>query len=113
MTVFADANFSFQWPESFSFHPTVSLHEEMKTMYNEHAPEIQNSRSDSKDKVSRGQRILGVAKFISWYTLGVSLSVKLAPGIFQSYIFQEIYLRVEIQVEIFAREILKQVYFRV
>ena len=44
--------------------------------------------------------------FVSWYTLGVSLSVKLAPGILQSYIFQEVYLRVEIQVERFVREIL-------
>ena len=34
MTFFANANFSFQWPKPFNFHPTVSLDEEMKTIYN-------------------------------------------------------------------------------
>ena len=55
--IFANADSSFQWPEPSNFHPTVSLHEEMKTTYHEQAPRIQNRRSDSKDKVSGGQKI--------------------------------------------------------
>ena len=39
-----------------------------------------------------GSQNLGVAKYVSRYTLAVSLSVKLAPGILKSFILQKVYL---------------------
>ena len=50
--IFANAN-------NFSFHPTLSLHDEMKTIYNEEVRKIEKSKGGSKDKVLGGHKIWG------------------------------------------------------